>query len=75
MAFDPTALTPRKGPRPRTTGPGIPYDRPEDFPPPEIRAQGPEFPDPVVMLHAPRDAEELDEATAVRRASYERAVA
>lgn len=33
----------------------------------------PEFPDTIVMLYAPRDAEELDVATAVLRASHEQA--
>ncbi|MDI2128515.1 alcohol dehydrogenase catalytic domain-containing protein [Yinghuangia seranimata] len=33
-----------------------------------------EFPDTIVMLYAPRDAEELAVATAVLRASYEQAV-
>jgi hypothetical protein len=34
----------------------------------------PEFPDTIVMLYAPRDAEELDVAVAVLHASYEQAV-
>jgi hypothetical protein len=155
MAADLTALPPRKGPRPATTGVAIPHDQLEYFSPPEIRAQlvaraqelpgvytGPsqvsepsslalrlhrknrrfeaflhpsvdefghihssgfmhltvpmsaldsltelgwtephpitrrrEFPDTIVMLYAPRDAEELEVAFAVLLASYEQAMA
>ncbi|MEV8533604.1 luciferase family protein [Streptomyces sp. NPDC051211] len=39
MAVDLTALPPRKGPRPATTGREIPHDQLEDFSPPEIRAE------------------------------------
>jgi hypothetical protein len=35
----------------------------------------PEFPDTIVMLYAPRDAEELEVAATVLQASYEQAVA
>jgi hypothetical protein len=41
MAAEPSALSalpPRKGPRPATTGREIPHDQLEDFSPPEIRA-------------------------------------
>lgn len=153
MAVDLSALPPRKGPRPATTGREIPHDQLEGFSPPEIRAglvarakalpgvlTGPsqvsepsslalrlrrrkrafeaflhpsvdefghihrsgflhltvpldslgaltelgwveahpisrrrEFPDSIVMLYAPRDAEELDVVATVLQASYEQA--
>jgi hypothetical protein len=39
MVVDLTALPPRQGRRPRTTGLEIPHDQLEDFSPPEIRAE------------------------------------
>ncbi|MDO0937300.1 DUF5519 family protein [Streptomyces sp. DG2A-72] len=39
MAVDLSALNPRKGPRPATTGMEIPHDQLEAFSPPEIRAE------------------------------------
>lgn len=157
MAVEPSALSalpPRKGPRPATTGREIPHDQLEDFSPPEIRealiaraealpgvfmtqsqvsepsslalrlnkrdrafeaflhpsvdefghihgsgfmhltvpaealgpltelgwvephpiSRRPEFPSGIVMLYAPRDAEELEVVATVMRASYEQAV-
>lgn len=157
MAVEPSALSalpPRKGPRPATTGREIPHDQLEDFSPPEIRdelitrakalpgvfmtqsqvsepsslalrlnrqdrafeaflhpsvdefghihrsgfmhlavpmeslgpltelgwvephpiSRRPEFPSSIVMLYAPRDADELEVAAAVMQASYEQAV-